>query len=80
MAKGWLDEEFVEMASIDGVVAVVLLADNRHLLVGYSPTFGDEQPLRLEYLSSSSGSTPYDSPTVTLQLVSHDTTFSCEVI
>lgn len=81
-AKGeaWLETDFLEMASIDGVVAEVTLADNRRLLVGYSPTFGDEQPLRLNSLSSTSGSTLHDRPTITLQLVSHDTAFSCEII
>lgn len=81
-AKGeaWLETDFLEMASIDGVVAEVMLADNRRLLVGYSPTFGDEQPLRLKSLSSSSGSTLHDRPTVTLRLESHDTAFSCEII
>lgn len=80
MGEAWLDADFLERASIDGVVAEVMLADNRHLLVGYSPTFGNEQPLRLESLSSSSGSTLHDKPTVTLRLVSHDTAFSCEIV
>lgn len=81
-AKGeeWLKPDFLEMISIDGAVADVELADNRHLLVGYSTTFGNEQPLRLESLSSSSGSTLHDKPTLTLRLVSHDIAFSCEIV
>lgn len=79
-ADVWLENNFVERASIDGVVAVVVLADGRNLLVGYSQQFGDEQPLRLGSLTSSSGSSAHDQPTVTLQLVSCDTEFSLEII
>ena len=78
-AEAWLDADFVERASIEGVVAVVPLADGRRLLVGYSSHFGSEQPLRLTLLTSSSGSKLHDNPTVTLQLVSYDTEFSCEM-
>lgn len=72
----WLDEEFLERVAIEGVIAVVGLCDGRTLLVGYSATFGEEQPLRLETITSASGISPHDNPTVTLRLVSHDTSFS----
>ena len=79
-AEKWLETEFLERASLDGVVADVLLADNRRVVVGYSLLFGDEQPLRLESLISTSGSTPHDRPSVTLQLVSCDKEFACRII
>lgn len=78
-AEPWLDADFLERASIEGVVAVVELADGRRVLVGYSLRFGSEQPLRLQGLTSASGSKLLDTPTVALQLVSHDTEFSCEM-
>lgn len=80
MAKTWFEFDFLERLSIDGAIAVIMLADGRSLLAGYSSLFGDEQPLRLESLSSTSGSTLHDRPSVALQLVSCDTEFSCRVI
>jgi hypothetical protein len=80
VAKAWLDKDFLDRAYLDGLVAQVLLADGRRLLVGYSALFGDEQPLRLESLISTSGTQLHDKPTVTLRLVSHDTEFSNEII
>jgi hypothetical protein len=79
-ASEWLETEFLERASIDGVVAVVTLEDGRSLLVGYSSRFGCDYPLRLVSLCSSSGSSPCERPTLTLQLVSCDTEFSHEII
>lgn len=79
-AVEWFGAEFLERASIDGVVAVVKLEDGRSLLVGYSSRFGNEYPLRLASLLSASGSGTGEQPTVTLQLVSYDTEFSCEII
>lgn len=79
-AEKWLETNFLEAISIDGAVAKVVLADGRALLVGYSQRFGDEQPLRLERLISTSGTTLHDRPTITLRLVSHDTEFSNEII
>ena len=78
-AEDWMDADFLERAAIEGVVAVVELSDGRSLLVGYSSRFGCEQPLRLRELSSASGSKLHDTPTVTLQLVSCDTEFSCRI-
>ena len=79
-AQPWLDEEFLERAAEEGVVAVVKLCDGRTLLVGYSARFGNEQPLRLDSLISSSGDGVHDTPRVTLQLRSYDTEFSTELI
>ena len=79
-AKRWLETDFLERASADGVVAQVVLADDRRLLLGYSSVFGNEQPLRLESLKSTSGTTLHDRPYVALRFVAHDTEFSCEVI
>lgn len=79
-AEKWLDTEFLEQLSIEGAIAVVKLEDGRSLLVGYSSHFGDEQPLRLEYLISESGNNLHDKPIVTLQLLSYDTEFSSEIL
>jgi hypothetical protein len=79
-AERWLEQDFLERAAVEGVVAVVTLCDGRTLLVGYSAHFGNEQPLLLDSLTSSSGEGAHDSPRVTLQLHSHDTEFSTELI
>ena len=79
-AKPWLNADFLERASIDGLVAVVQLANSSSLLVGHSVHFGSEQPLRLQSLTSASGSKLHETPTVSLQLTSCDTEFSCELI
>jgi hypothetical protein len=79
-AEQWLEQAFLERAAEEGLVAVVTLCDGRTLLVGYSARFGNEQPLRLDSLTSSSGDGPHDSPRVTLQLRSYDTDFSTELI
>lgn len=79
-AEAWLATDFLERVAIEGVVARVTLCDGRTLLVGYSSHLGNEQPLHLECLISSSGSTLRDKPTVTLRLVSHDTEFASEII
>lgn len=79
-AEAWLDKEFLELAAIDGVVAVVTLNDGRTLIVGYSAHFEAEQPLRLHSLTSTSGSKLNDTPWVELQLRSYDTAFSAEII
>lgn len=75
-ATAWLDNQFIECATYDGLVAVVSLGDGRNMLAGYSAKFGNEQPLRLTSLTSSSGNSPHQTPSVTLLLVSHDTDFS----
>lgn len=79
-AEKWLDSDFLEQVAIEGVVATVHLEDGRSLLVGYSSRFGNEQPLRLDSIVSSSGDKLHNRPTVALQLISHDTDFSCEII
>lgn len=79
-ADKWLDCDFIERASFDGVVAVIELCDGRKLLAGYSAPLGDEQPLRLESVLSTSGNSPHETPSVTLQLVSCDTDFSAQIL
>lgn len=79
-AEAWLATDFLERASIEGLVAVASLCDGRTLLIGYSATFCNEQPLRPLSLLSSSGNSLHDKPTVSLQLVSHDTEFSHEIL
>lgn len=79
-AAKWLDNDFIEQSSFDGFVAVVALCDGRKLLAGYSALFGNEQPLRLESVTSASGSSPHQTPSVTLQLVSRDTDFSAQIL
>jgi hypothetical protein len=79
-AHEWLTIDFLERASCEGLVADVLLCDGRRLLVGYSLRFGSEQPLRLDSLTSSSGSRLCDTPAATLRLVSYDTEFSAEIL
>ena len=80
IAEQWTDNDFLEQAATDGLIADVKMNDGRHLLVGYSKNYGDEQPLRLEYLISSSGTSPSEQPTTILQLVSMDTEFSQEIL
>lgn len=78
--EAWLDEEFIERCSIEGVVAEVHLCDGRTMLVGYSAHFSDEQPLRLESLTYNSGCSLHDTPTLSLKLVSEDSEFSKEIV
>ena len=79
-AGRWLDNDFIERAYLNGLVAVVSLCDGRRLLAGYSALFGNEQPLRLENVISTSGSSLNETPSVTLRLVSQDTEFSREIL
>lgn len=79
-ANEWLSLDFLERASIEGVIAVISLYDGRCLLAGYSAHFGSEQPMRLESLISSSGDSPRDTPTATLRLIAQDTEFSPEIL
>ena len=71
-----LTEEFLEQAYFEGFVAKILLCDGRCLFAGYSAHLQDEQPLRLESVTTSSGSEVRQTPTVTLRLHSCDTEFS----
>lgn len=75
-AQAWMENDFLEQATFEGFVAVISLCDGRHLLAGYSALLGNEQPLRLESLTSTSGKSLGDIPSVTLRLVAHDTDFS----
>ena len=80
IAEQWLNNDFLEQAATDGLIADIGMNDGRHLLVGYSKNYGNEQPLRLEYLISSSGTSPSEQPTAILRLVSVDTEFSQEIL
>ena len=79
-AGEWLENRFWEQSSFDGLIAVVSLCDGRRLLVGYSAQLGNEHPLQLEALSSTSGNTLHETPSVTLQLISYDTEFSAHIL
>ena len=72
----WLDNNFLEQATFEGFVAVISLCNGDRLLAGYSAPFGNEFPLRLDAIISSSGSNLRETPSVTLRLISHDTEFS----
>ena len=79
-AKQWLNNDFIERANTEGFVAVISLCDGRRLLVGYSMNFGNEQPLRLDSIISTSGKSLNETPSVTLRLISQDTEFSPEIL
>lgn len=79
-AATWLTENFTEEGAYNGFVAVVRLSDGRNLLAGFSFALSNEQPLLLDSVTSHSGSSPHDTPTVTLLLVSQDTEFSQEIV
>ena len=76
----WLDNSFLERASLEGVVAIISLCSGVRLLAGYSAQFGCEQPLRLDSVTASSGTSPHDTPSVALRLLSHDTDFSAKIL
>jgi hypothetical protein len=78
-AAEWLDNALLERASFDGLIAVISLCDGRRLLAGYSAQFGNENPLRLTALSSTSGNSLHETPSVALHLVSCDTEFSAPI-
>ena len=65
--------------SMDGLVAVVSLADGTRLMAGCSPRFGTAYPLRVGEVSSTSGRKAGDTPQRKLVLVSRDTQPACEL-
>ncbi|MBQ5753177.1 MAG: hypothetical protein IIV91_03080 [Alistipes sp.] len=71
-AQPWLDDDFLNRATCEGLVAEVTLCDSRRLLVGYSLRLASEQPLRLRSLIAGSGVRANDTPTLTLSLESID--------
>lgn len=77
-AEAWLSLSFLERASQEGLIALVRLCDGRQMVVGYSQHFAEEQPLMLERVELSSGKELLTTPTVTLHLVSHDTSLAAE--
>lgn len=80
VAEAWLADEFIDEGSYNGLVAVVKLCDGRQLLCGYSHALSAEQPLFIESITTHSGSSLHDTPSVALHLVSQDTEFSQEII
>lgn len=76
----WLDQRVLDQAFFEGFVAVVTLCSGARLLVGYSAQLTNEQPLRLASVTSSSGSSLHETPSVTLRLVSRDTEFSAHIL
>ena len=79
-AEKWLDSAFLERAAFEGFIAVVSLSSGQSLLVGYSAHLGNEQPLRLESLTTSSGKTLHETPSVTLRLVSCDADLAAQIL
>ena len=79
-ANEWLDNDFLERAAFEGLVAIISLCDGRRLLAGYSMHLGDEQPLRLESITTSSGNSPRETPSATLRLVAYDAEFSMKLL
>ena len=67
-AAAWLSSEFIEEATLAGVVAKVTLNDLRQITVGYSEAMKLEQPLRLKSLEIDSKHSVEQTPTVTLEL------------
>lgn len=67
-AAAWLSREFIEEATLAGVVAKVTLNDLRKVVVGYSEALKFEQPLHLKSLEIDSKHSVEQTPTVTLEL------------
>ena len=67
-AAAWLSREFIEEATLAGLVAKVTLNDLRQITVGYSEILKFEQPLRLKSLEIDSKHSVEQTPTVTLEL------------
>ena len=67
-AEAWLSREFIDMATLAGVVAEVTLNDSRQIVVGQTEALGAEQPLRIKSLEVDSAHSPSEVPTVTLVL------------
>lgn len=79
LAAAWLEPDFIAEALCGGLAAAATLGDGRRLLLGVSPKFGIEQPLRLRSLTVDSGSRADDAPTVEMVLESVDTSFAAEM-
>lgn len=79
-AGEWLATPFLDRLAQEGAIATVALSDGRRIVVGYSQHFGEEQPLMLASVTTSSGKALLDTPSVTLRLVSHDTALAAEII
>jgi hypothetical protein len=64
--------EELASTSTRGLIALVTTRDNERLLVGYSPKFGTEQPLRLTRATGSTAQAYWEIPTETIHFVSED--------
>jgi hypothetical protein len=61
-------DALVDVAASEGVVARVTMASGEVIVAGHSSRFGSSYPLRPTSLSSVSGLTPGDMPTISLTL------------
>lgn len=77
--REWLQRDFIERCSTEGVVARVEMATNDEIVVGHCPRFDFEQALRLGSLKFSSGDRLNSSPEVVLTLTCHDTQSAMEI-
>ena len=77
--REWMQREFIERCSTEGVVARVEMATGDEIIVGHCPRFDFEQALRLGSLKFSSGDRPNSSPEVVLTLTCHDTQSAMEI-
>ena len=72
-ASAWFDVELMQIASTEGVAALITLATGEQLRLGWSRKFGFEQALRFKSLEFHSGMRPGEEPRVSLTLCSRDT-------
>ena len=77
--REWMQREFIERCSTEGVVARVEMATGDEIIVGHCPRFDFEQALRLGSLKFSSGDRLNSSPEVVLTLKCHDTQSAMEI-
>lgn len=75
-ATAWLESQFIRRASLQGVVAELVLNDGSSVKVGYSEALHYQQPLRLTKVEIESGSSAEHIPTVVLTLCSQDTSLN----
>jgi hypothetical protein len=77
--REWLQRDFIERCSTEGVVARVEMATGDEIVVGHCPRFVFEQALRLGSLKFSSGDRLNSSPEVVLTLTCHDIQSAMEI-
>lgn len=72
-AQRWLTKDFIRLLTEQGCIALVEFFNSESRLVGWSPKFAKEQPLRLKQLSIERGSSRSDLPLIKATLSSLDT-------